>query len=151
MDKPANLGHYVSHAASLGRLPESARPPGPDDSLKGRESRGLAQARYRCLQEAVTAASFRARPTGSLRVTPGSDFVGMRRRVTWIFAQYVETTPRCCDAVAVVALHARICARAGAQVDQHQPFLHVISRTLKSGFRSLIKPKGGTPSQRIET
>ena len=37
----------------------------------------------------------------------------------------------CCDAVDVDTRHARICPRAGAQVNQHQPLLHAISYTLK--------------------
>ena len=37
----------------------------------------------------------------------------------------------CCDAVDVDTRHARICPRSGAQVNQHQPLLHAISRTLK--------------------
>ena len=37
----------------------------------------------------------------------------------------------CCDAVNVDTRHARMCPRAGAQVNQHQPLLHMITRTLK--------------------
>ena len=37
----------------------------------------------------------------------------------------------CCDATDVDTRHARICPRAGAQVKQHQPLLHAMSRTLK--------------------
>ena len=37
----------------------------------------------------------------------------------------------CCDAVDVNTRHARICPRAGVQMNQHQPILHAISRTLK--------------------
>ena len=36
-----------------------------------------------------------------------------------------------CDAVGVDTRHARICPRAGAQVNQHQPLLDAISRSLK--------------------
>ena len=36
----------------------------------------------------------------------------------------------CCNAVDVDNRHARICPRAGAQVTQHHPLLHAISRTL---------------------
>ena len=38
--------------------------------------------------------------------------------------------PRC-NEINVDTRHARICPRAGAQVNQHQPLLHAISRTLK--------------------
>ena len=37
----------------------------------------------------------------------------------------------CCDAVGVDTRHARVCPRAGAQVNQHQPRLRAICRTLK--------------------
>ena len=37
----------------------------------------------------------------------------------------------CCDATDVGTRLARICPRAGARVNQHQPLLHAISRTLK--------------------
>ena len=37
----------------------------------------------------------------------------------------------CCDAVDVDIRHACICPRAEAQVNQHQPLVHAISRTLK--------------------
>ena len=37
----------------------------------------------------------------------------------------------CCDAADVNTRHARICPTAGAQVNQHRPLLHAISRTLK--------------------
>ena len=37
----------------------------------------------------------------------------------------------CCDAVDVDTRHARICPRAGAQVNQYQPLVHAMSRALK--------------------
>ena len=37
----------------------------------------------------------------------------------------------CSDAVDVDARHARICPRAGAQVNQHQPLVHAMVNTLK--------------------
>ena len=36
-----------------------------------------------------------------------------------------------CDAVDIDTRYARICPRAGAQVNQNQPLVHAISRTLK--------------------
>ena len=45
--------------------------------------------------------------------------------------EYAAMRCPCCDAVDVDTRHARICPRAGAQVNQHQPRLHAISRTLK--------------------
>ena len=45
--------------------------------------------------------------------------------------EHVAVRCPCCDAVDVDTRHARICPRSGAQVNQHQPLLHAISRTLK--------------------
>ena len=45
--------------------------------------------------------------------------------------EHVAVKCPCCDAVDVDTRHARICLRAGAQVNQHQPLLHAISRTPK--------------------
>ena len=45
--------------------------------------------------------------------------------------EHVAVRYPCCDAVSVDTRHARICPRAGEQVNQHQPLLHVTSRTLK--------------------
>ena len=54
----------------------------------------------------------------------GRSFIGIEEHV-------VVTCP-CCDAVDVDTRHARICPRAGAQLNQHhQPLLHAIYRTLK--------------------
>lgn len=35
LGKLANQGHHAAHSASLDLLPETARPPGPDDPLRG--------------------------------------------------------------------------------------------------------------------
>ena len=45
--------------------------------------------------------------------------------------EHVAMSHPCCDAVNVDTRHARMCPRAGAQVNQHQPLLHMITRTLK--------------------
>ena len=45
--------------------------------------------------------------------------------------EHVAVRCPCLDASDVDTRHARICPRAGAQVNQHQPLLHTISRTLK--------------------
>ena len=78
----------------------------------------------------ATTASLRARPTHSLSAIPAADFVGMGRRFLGV-EQNVAVRWPCCDAVDVDTRHARICLRSGAQVNNHQPLLHVISRTLK--------------------
>ena len=45
--------------------------------------------------------------------------------------EHVAVECHCCDETDVDTRHALICPRAGAQVNQHQPLLHAISRTLK--------------------
>ena len=57
----------------------------------------------------------------------------------WI-EEHVAVRCPCCDAVDVDTRHARICPRAGAQVNQHQPLVHAISRTLKRlGIRHQVE------------
>ena len=70
------------------------------------------------------------RPTESLRVMPAAEFVGVGRRFMGI-EEHVAVRCPCCDATDVDTRHARICPRAGAQVNQHQPLLDAISRSLK--------------------
>ena len=43
---------------------------------------------------------------------------------------YVAARCPCCNTVNVDTRHARVCLRAGERVNQHQSFLHAISRTL---------------------
>ena len=45
--------------------------------------------------------------------------------------EHVAVRCFCCDVVDVDTRHAHICPRVGAQVNQHQPFLHAIPDTLK--------------------
>ena len=122
-----NQGRHAAHTASLDQLPDTARPPGPGDPLRGCETKAFAKARYRSLQGTVC---LRARPTDSFRVIPAAEFVGMGRRFLGI-EEHVAARCPCCDAVDVDTRHARICPRSGAQVNQHQSLLHAISRTLK--------------------
>ena len=112
------------------QLLETARPPGPDDPLGGGETKAFARARYRSLQGARATTCLRARPTDSLHVLPAAKFVGIGRRFTEI-EEHVAMRCPCCDAVDVDTRHARICPRAGAQVNQHRLLLHAISHTLK--------------------
>ena len=45
--------------------------------------------------------------------------------------EHVTMTCPCCDAIDLDTGHSRMCPGARGQVNQHQPLLHVISRTLK--------------------
>ena len=56
----------------------------------------------------------------------------------------------CCDAIDADTRIALICPIAGAQVNQHQPLLHAISRTLKRlGVPHQVE--SGEPSLQTET
>ena len=112
LGKLLNQGRHAAHTTLLERLPETARPPGPDDRLGGRETKAFAKARYKSLQGAGATACFWARPTDSLRVMPAAEFVGMRRRFVWI-EEHVAMRYPCCDTVHVDTRHASICPRAG--------------------------------------
>ena len=112
------------------KLPETARAPRPGDPLGGTQTKAFAKARYKSLQGAGATACLRARPTDSLRVIPAAEFVGMGRCFMGIEEHVAVRYPRC-DAVDVGTHHARICPRAGAQVNQHQPLVHAMSNTLK--------------------
>ena len=50
---------------------------------------------------------------------------------SWGLDEHVAVRCPCCDAVNVDTRYARTRPGAGAQVNQHQPLLHPISRTLK--------------------
>ena len=130
LGKLVHQGRHAAHTASLDQLPDTARPPGPGDPLRGCETKAFDKARYRSLQGARATACLRARPTDSLRVIPAADFVGVGKRFLGI-EEHVAIRCSCCDEVDVDTWHARICPRSGAQVNQHQPLLYAISRTLK--------------------
>ena len=123
-------GRHAAHTALLEQLPETARPPGSDDPLRGGETKAFAKARHRSLQGAGATAYLGARPSDSLRVIPAAEFVGIRRRLIGVEEHGAMRCP-CCDAVDVDARYARICPRAGAQVNQHQSLLNEICHTLK--------------------
>ena len=61
---------------------------------------------------------------------PAAEFVGVGRCFIGIEEHLAMKCP-CYDAVDVDTRHARICPIAGVQVNQRQPLLHVISRSLK--------------------
>ena len=139
LGKIVNQGRNAAHTASLEELPEIARPPGPGDPMGGTETKAFAKARYRSLQGAGATACLRTRPTDSLRVIPAAEFVGMGSRFKGIEGHVAVTCP-CCNAVDADIRQARNCPRAGAQVNQHYPLVHAMSRTLKRlGIRHQVK------------
>ena len=130
LGKLVNQGRHAAHTASLEQLPEKASSPRPDDQIGETEAKAFAKARYMSLQGAGATACLRARPTDSLRVIPAAEFVVMGRRFMGIEEHEAMRWP-CCDAVGVDTRHALICPRAGAQLNQHQPHVRAMSRTLK--------------------
>ena len=77
LGKLVNQGRHAAHTTSLDQLPDTARPPGPGDPLRGCETKAFAKARCRSLRWAGATACIRARPTDSLRVKPAAEFVGI--------------------------------------------------------------------------
>ena len=67
-----NQGRHAAHTALMEQLPETVRPPGPDDPLGAGKTKVFAKTRYRSLQGAGATEFLRARPTYSLRVIPSS-------------------------------------------------------------------------------
>ena len=64
------------------------------------------------------------------RIIPASEFVSIGRRFLGMEEPLAARSP-CCEPTDVNARHARTCHRAGAQVNEHQPLVHVLSRTFK--------------------
>ena len=125
-----NKDRHTAHTASLDQLPEMARSPGPDVPLGARETKVSAKARYRSLQGAGVTAFLRARSTDSLTVILAAEFVGLGNKFVRVKEHVATRSPRC-DAADVDSRQTRICPRAGAQVNQHQPLLRAISSMLK--------------------
>ncbi len=121
---------YDRYVASLDALPETGRPPGPDDPYGGVESRDMARARQRSMAGSGAMACLRARPMDHARTIPASEFVLMGQRFLGVETYMAPECP-CCGTQDADSRHARICPRSGAQVNQHQPLVHALSRTLK--------------------
>ena len=80
LGKLVKQGRHAARNASLEELPDTPRPPRPDDPLGGDETKAFAKARYSSLRGAGVTAFLRVRPTDSLRVIPAAEFVSMGRR-----------------------------------------------------------------------
>ena len=69
----ASQGRHAVHIDFVGKLPGTARLPGPDEPLDGRETKAFAKAHHRKLQGSEATVFLRARPTDSLRVIPATE------------------------------------------------------------------------------
>lgn len=99
-------------------------PHGEDETI------GFDKVRQRSQSGPGSTAFLRARPVKSSRVTPASEFEYTGRRF-WGMDEFPATRRPCCGAMDAKTRHARLCPRSGAQVNRHQPLVHVLSRTFK--------------------
>ena len=91
--------------------------------------------RCHCLLEGKT--------VDSSRVIPASEFVSAGRRFLGM-EEFLATRCPCCGATDANTRHARLCHRSGAQVNEHQPLVHALSRTFKrKSIRHQVE--SGTP------
>ena len=126
--KPGTICFPHSLAGTAAR---DSTPAETGDPLGGSETETFGRVPHRSLQGAGGAAAcLRVRPTHSLRVLPAAELVGMGRRFIGIEGHVAMRYP-CCAAADVDIRDVRICPRAGAQVNQHQPRLHAIFPTSK--------------------
>ena len=122
--------HCERYVSSLDQLPETRPQRDTIESQGEKETRDLAKARQRS-QSGSGAAFLRARPVNSARTIPASEFVTAGKIFLGI-EEFLAARCPCCGEAEVNTRHARLCHRSGAQVNQHQPLVHALSRTLKS-------------------
>ena len=103
----------------------------------------MAKARKRSQSGSGAAAFLRARPLDSARTIPASEFVTAGKRLLGI-KEFLAGNRPCCGEAGVNTRHARLFHRSGAQVNQHQPLVHALSRVLKS-MSNCHQVKSGTP------
>ena len=146
LGKLINADAADAFANSLDRLPEPGRPPGPDDPFGGVETRDLAKARHRSMSGPGALACLRAQPFDARLVIPPDEFVRMERRFLGIEPYMTPACP-CCGGQDADGRHARKCPWSGAQVRQHTPLVHALSRELKRhGIRHAVED--GSPFTR---
>ena len=121
--KAGQPGQACSPHSLVGSAAGHGTPFGTRRPLRGCETKAFAKDRSRSLQGAGANACLRARPTDSLRVIPAAEFVGMGRRFIWDRGARGGEVLQLRYNREVDTRHARICPRAGAQVNQHQPLL----------------------------
>ena len=131
LGKLVNRVHYERYVSSLDQFPETRPQRDTSESQGEKETRDLAKARQRSRSGSRATASLRARPVNSARTIPASEFVTTEKRFLRI-EEFLAAGCPCCGEAEVTSRHARLCHRSGAQVNQHQPLVHVLSRTLKS-------------------
>ena len=114
--KQVNRVRYDRYLTSLDGLPTHARPPeevGPFEEIEPRE---CAKARQRSQSGPGATAWLRARPVDAQCVIPAQGFLYAGRRHMEIEEHLTVTCPAC-GAADANTRHARLCHRAGAQVN----------------------------------
>ena len=109
-----------------------------------KETRDLARARQRSQSGSGATAFLRVRPVDSARTIPASQFATAGKRFLGI-EEFLAARCPCCGEAEVNTQHARLCHPAGAQVNQHQPLVHALSRTLKSMSVRRHQVESGAP------
>ena len=130
LDKVVNRVPYERYVSSLDQLPETRPQRDTSKSQGEKETRDLAKARQRSQSGSGATAFLRARPVDSARTIPASEFVTAGKRFLGI-ERFLAARCPCCGEAEVNTRHARLCHRADAQVNQHQPLVHAPSRTLR--------------------
>ena len=100
------------------------------ESQGEKKTRDLAKARQRSQSGSGATAFLRARPVNPAKTIPASEFVSAGKIFLGI-KEFLAVRCPCCGEAEVNTRHARLCHRSGAQVNQHQPLVHALSRTLK--------------------
>ena len=125
-----NRVHYERYVSSLDQLPETRPQRDTGDSQGEEKTRDLAKARQRSQSGSGSTAFLRARPVDSAKTIPASEFVTAWNRFLGM-VEFLAARCPCCGEAGANTRHARLCHRSGSQVNQHQPLVHALSRTLK--------------------
>ena len=131
LGKLVNRVHYERYVSSLDQLPVTRPQRDTSEYQVEKKTRDLAKARQRSQSGSGATAFLRARPVDSASTIPASEFVTAEKRFLGI-EEFLAARCPCCGEAEVNTRHARLCHRLGAQVNQHQPLVHALSRTLKS-------------------
>ena len=131
LGKLVNRVRYEMNVSSPDQLPETRPQRDTSKSQGEKETRDLARARQRSQSGSGATAFLRARPEDAARTIPASEFVTAGKIFRGI-EEFLAARCPCCGEAEVNTRHARLCHPAGAQVNQHQPLMHALSRTLKS-------------------
>ena len=130
LGKQVNRVQYDRYVTSLDGLSTHARPPEEVGPFGESETRERAKARQRNKSGTGAAAWLRARPADPQRVISAQEFLYAGWRHLGI-EEHFSATCHACGAADANTQHARLCHRAGAQLNQHEPLVQAISRLLK--------------------